>query len=111
MFRISQAVKAVGWDEEPYQLVFMDRRSTHAAFGEKDDYFLPVFEHISRSTPVSMWNWPRVVCMAKALVGVGTDRMMLGHDKTKAFERQSIEEVAFNRETIHGMQSSEFDQI
>lgn len=98
-----EAVKAVGWDEEPYQLVFMDRRSTHAAFGEKDDYFLPVFEHISRSTPVSMWNWPRVVCMAKALVGVGTDRMMLGHDKTKAFERQSIEEVAFNRETIHDM--------
>ena len=99
-------MKAVGWDEEPYQLVFMDRRDTHAAFGQADDYFLPVFEHISRSTPVSIWQWPPVVCMTKALVGVGTDRMMLGHDKTKVFEWQSNEEVAFNRETIHGMQGS-----
>ena len=65
-----------------------------------------LFEHISRSTPVSIWQWPPIVCMAKALVGVGTDRMMLGHDKTKANEWQSVEEVAFNRDTIQGMQGS-----
>ena len=97
-----QALKTVGWDKQPFQLIVIDRQSTHPPIRSEKDIFIPILDKLSGSETLSLAHMPEMFCADRALVGVGTNAMLLAHDGTKFYEFQTNEEVDHNRAAFTG---------
>ncbi len=100
---VAQALKAVGWDKHPFQLIVIDRQNSHPPIRSERDIFTPILDKLSGSKTLSLAHLPSSFCAERALVGVGTNAMLLAHDLTKFFEFQTAEEVDHNRAAFAGM--------
>ncbi len=97
-----QALKAVGWDKQPFRLIVIDRQSTHPPIRSQKDIFISILDKLSGSETLSLEHMPDMFCADRALVGVGTNAMLLAHDGTKFYEFQTNEEVDHNRAAFAG---------
>ena len=78
-----QALTAVGWHKQSFQLIVIDSQNTHPAIRSERDSFTPILDKLSGSETLSLANLPDPY---RALVGAGTLAMLLAHDRTKFLE-------------------------
>ena len=97
-----QALQAVGWDNRPFQLIVMDRENSHPALRSEGDIFIGVLDRLSGSETLSLAHLPDSFCAREALIGVGTNGMLVAHDLGKFHEPQSHAEVERNRKAFAG---------
>lgn len=97
-----QALQAVGWENQPFQLIVMDRENTHPALRSEEDFLINVLDRLSGSETLSLAHLPDSFCAREALIGVGTNGMLVAHDLLKFHEPQSYAEVKRNREAFAG---------
>ena len=99
---VVQALQAVGWEKRPFQLIVMDRESTHPALRSQEDFFINVLDRLSGTETLSLAHLPDSFCAREALIGVGTNGMLIAHDLLKLYEPQSYAEVERNRGAFAG---------
>ena len=97
-----QALKAVGWDKQLFQLIVLERQSTQPPIRSETDIFIPIPDKLSGRETLSLAHMPDLFCADRALVGVGTIALLLAHDGTKFYESQRNEEVDHNRIAFTG---------
>lgn len=98
-----QAIQAVGWHNQPFQLIVIDRQSTHPAIRSDGDFFIHILDKLSGTETLSLAHLPDAFCANEALIGAGTNGMLIAHDFGNFGEPQTDAEVAHARGAFSGL--------